>query len=241
MKKLLLSVAASAIGTTAFAGGINATPPQPPVIQPAPAYDWSGGYVGLQLGMLSGDLLLEGENLNNNNTTSAEFDVSGHEIGVYAGYNWNGASNMVYGVEAEYNLSDVDGDHPGVPGPSFGFIRNGIDGEITATGALRGRVGYAMDRTLFYGAAGLALANVTLDGTPSGPGDGPFNPSETLMGWTIGAGVERAISDTWTVRLDYRYSDMSTDFDFTSGGGDPHSFDLSAQTHQLRIGAAYRF
>lgn len=233
-----------------MANGYSQTAPAPAVMPPAQtaAFDWSGGYVGLQFGALDGDLDLAGENLSNNNTTSDEIDVSGHEIGVFAGYNWVGANSLVYGIEAEINTSDVDGDSPGVPGPSFGFIRNGIDAEIDSTAALRGRLGYAMGRGLLYGTAGIAYARVSLDGTPGGggagggAGGGPFNPSKTLMGWTIGAGYEHAINDQWTVRLDYRYSDLDGDFNFVApGSGDNHRFDLDLQSHQLRVGAAYRF
>lgn len=247
MNKVLASAVASVIGTSAFAAGLSEPVPMaPPAVA---AYDWSGGYIGLQFGALDGDLDLAGENLNNNNTTAAGIGVSGQELGLYGGYNWVGANNLVFGVDGEINTSNADGFNPGVPGPSFGFIRNGIDAEIDGTAALRGRVGFAMDRGLFYLTAGVAWAKVSLDGTPGGGGggggSGPFNPSETLAGWTIGAGYEHAINDQWTFRLDYRYSDLDGDFGFLSGGGgggpDPHDFDLDLESHQVRIGAAYRF
>jgi outer membrane immunogenic protein len=252
MRITLASALASILATSAIAGGYADPPPAATVMPaPAPSVDWSGGYVGLQFGALNGDLDLAGENLNNNNTTSASIGVSGHEVGIFAGYNWAGANNLVYGIEGEYNVSNVDGTHPGVPGPSFGFIRNGIDADIDRTAALRGRLGYAMDQGLLYATAGIAWARVSLDGTPGGggagggAGGGPFNPTETLTGWTIGAGYEHAINANWTLRVDYRYSDLDGSFDFLSGGGgggpDPHRFDLDLQSHQVRIGAAYRF
>jgi outer membrane immunogenic protein len=188
----------------------------------------------------------DGINLNNSNTTSASRDVDGANLGVFGGYNWMSGPTMLYGIEGEISASNASGSHPGVAGPSFGFIRNGIDADVDWTGAIRGRLGYAMGQNLFYGTAGVAFARVTLDGTPGGggagggAGGGPFNPSETLTGWTLGAGVEHAISENWTLRLDYRYSDVSGDFDFTSGGGggpDPHTFDLEMQSHELRVGA----
>jgi outer membrane immunogenic protein len=83
----------------------------------------------------------------------------------------------------------------------------------------------------------VAFAKVALDGTPTGPGDSRFNPTERLTGWTIGAGVEHAMTANWNLRLDYRYSDLSGDFNFTSGNGDPHSFDLDMKSHEVRIGA----
>lgn len=236
---------AIAAGAPAVAGGVAPAIEPAIMAEPAPrGYDWSGGYVGLQIGALHGDLGLRGENLNNNNTTSEDIDMSGHEVGIMAGYNWVGGNNLVYGIEGEYNfgeLGSVDGSSDGVPPPSFGFIRNGIDADIEGTGAIRGRLGLAMNRGLLYGTAGFAFATVDLDGTPGGGGPGPFNPSEMLTGWTIGAGYEYAFNESWTVRFDYRYSDLEGDFDFTSGGGDPHDFELELQSHQARIGVAYRF
>ncbi len=208
---------------------------------PRPPNNWAGGYGGIQIGGLDGDLRLRGENLNNNNTTSAKFGISGTTLGLFAGYNWTSGPSLVYGIEGEFSVANVDGSHPGVPSPSFGFIRNGIDADVKNTGAIRGRIGHAMGRTLIYATGGVAFATVELDGTPTGPGDGRFKPSERLTGWTIGAGVEHAMTANWNLRLDYRYSDLSGDFNFTSGNGDPHSFDLDMKSHEVRIGAVYRF
>lgn len=98
-----------------------------------------------------------------------------------------------------------------------------------------------MDRTLLYAAGGLAVADVSLDGISAG-GAGPFSYSETLTGWTLGAGIEHAFAQNWVGRLDYRYSDFGSDtFGFVSGGGVPHQFKLNAETHEIRVGLAYRF
>lgn len=241
MKSVALAVIAASMGSAALAGGYQEPAAPVAVVAPAPVYDWSGAYAGVQLGYQWGDMTLDGENLNNNNTTSASWDVDGANQSVFAGYNWMSSPTLLYGIEGEINGSNASGDHPGVPAPSFGFIRNGIDADVDWTAAIRGRLGYAMGPNLFYGTAGVAFARASLEGTPTGPGDGRFSPSETLTGWTLGAGVERAISADWTLRLDYRYSDVSGEFDFTSGNGDPHTFDLEMQSHELRVGAAYRF
>lgn len=256
MKRIIIAAVASTIGGAAFAGDLSDSTKAPVVVAPvAPqaTYNWAGAYGGIQVGGLDGDLRLSGINLGpqgtntGGNTTSNKFGVSGATLGLFAGYNWMRGSNLVYGVEGEFSLANVDGSHPGAPSPSFGFIRNGIDADVKNTGAIRGRIGYAMGRTLIYATGGVAFAKVTLDGTPSGPGDGPFNPSEQLTGWTVGAGVEHALTAKLNLRLDYRYSDLSGDFNFTSGGqggtqpGDIHSFDLDMKSHELRLGAVFRF
>ncbi len=240
MKKLLIAFAATAVGSAAIAG--SPEPALPDRVVMAPAFNWTGAYAGAQIGFLDSDLSLNGENLNNNNLmSSSAIDASGLVGGVYGGYNWHRAGNMVFGVEGEVNFSDADKSGPGFPGPSFGFLRNGIKSEVDYTAALRGRVGYAMDRTLLYVSAGVAVADISLDGTAIG-GSGPFNITETMTGWTIGAGVEHAFTQNWVGRLDYRYSDLgSNSFDFVSGGGDPHRFNLDAKTHEIKVGVSYKF
>lgn len=241
MKKLCASVAIAVVGSGAFAGSPEPVIVEAPVV--APLFSWVGGYVGAHAGYLDSDIDLSGQNLSNLNTmSSSDLNASGAVGGVFAGYNWQPSSNLVYGVEAEINATGADKSGAGVPPPSFGFIGGGIKSEIDWSAALRGRVGYAVDRTLLYVAGGVAFADVSLDGTNRGGNPGPFSYSETLTGWTIGAGVEHAFTDNWVARLDYRYSDYGDDsFSFVSGGGTPHRFELDAVTHEVKVGIAYKF
>lgn len=210
----------------------------PPVVVP---FNWAGAYAGVQLGGIDSGMDLSGTNLNNNNTMFSALDPAGGTLGLFGGYNWQNSPNTVFGVEAEYNASNADAVSAGVPPPSFGFMRNRIESEISATAALRGRIGYASGSSLFYGTAGLALAQVAVDGYSNGGGN-PFSYSDTLVGWTVGLGVERALASGWTARVDYRYSDYGNEaIPFTSGGGTPHMFNLNLQTHELRVGLARRF
>ena len=241
MKKLFASVAVAVVGSGAFAASPEPVVLEAPVV--APLFTWAGGYVGAQAGYLDSDIDLSGVNTAGGQTASiSDLDASGAVGGLFAGYNWQPSANLVYGIEGEINASGADESGAGVPPPSFGFIRNGLKSEIDWSAALRGRLGYAMDRTLFYAAAGVAFADVSLDGTAGG-GAGPFSYSETLTGWTIGAGVEHAFTDNWVARLDYRYSDYGDDsFTFLPPGGGPlHRFDLDAVTHEVKAGIAYKF
>ena len=240
-KMLVLALATTGLGSAAVAGSPEAAPPQVQEVA-IPAFNWTGAYAGAQIGSLDSDLHLNGQNLNNNNTmSSSEIDASGLVAGIFAGYNWQPTGNIVFGVEGEVNFSDADKSGPGFPGPSFGFVRNGIKSEIDLSAALRGRIGYAMDRTLIYLAGGFAWADVSLDGTAIG-GPGRFTYGETLTGWTLGAGVEHAFTQNWVARLDYRYSDFGSDtFNFVSGNGDLHWFKLNSETHEIKVGVAYKF
>ena len=108
----------------------------------------------------------------------------------------------------------------------------GVEGDITATGmsdtaggvkvtnpwngTLRGRAGYNWDRFLVYATGGLAVGEVKTKA-------GGVSDSNTNAGWTVGAGVEAAITNNVTARVEYRYTDLgSTSYsnvgklDFTS-------------------------
>ncbi|QOG05617.1 porin family protein [Aureimonas sp. OT7] len=81
-----------------------------------------------------------------------------------------------------------------------------------------------------FATAGLAVANneLTLDGS---------SDSATHLGWTVGAGVEAALRDNVTSRIEYRYTDFqSRDYDIgnvtISSGYDEHS---------IRAGLALKF
>ena len=62
-------------------------------------------------------------------------------------------------------------------------------------------IGYAIDRALIYTAGGYTATNSKIK-TPFG------NTSETLNGWTIGAGIDYAFTDNIFGRLEYRYNDF---------------------------------
>jgi outer membrane immunogenic protein len=90
----------------------------------------------------------------------------------------------------------------------------GLYGDIT------GRLGYATNRVLFYGKGGVAFLDANLkthyDGYSFGnqvqnhnvPFD--FDHSETMVGWTVGAGTEVAISPSWSIKAEYQHFDFGS-------------------------------
>lgn len=170
-------------------------------------YDWSGVYVGAQAGGAWGKADDGAESVN----------LSGGAIGAYVGANWQ-AGNWVFGLEGDVNYTNSDGNY--MPG-----VETGVEWQ----GALRGRLGYAVDRVLLYGTAGLAITQAYIDAPPI------LDEKETLTGWTVGAGVEYAITRNWTTRIDYRYSDYGgTDFGFGAS-------EVDFTEHAVRIGVGYKF
>lgn len=156
-----------------------------------------------------------------------DFDASftgGFQAGVLTS-----TAGIVYGVEADINLLNVD-DSASVtvtsanPGGSTYRFRNEIDMDYVAS--LRARVGVPIDNFLIYGTAGLAVTTVNysheFDGTAvvatapvaPNPAVAPFAISErasiskTTAGWTLGGGFEYLISPSWSLRTEYTYTNF---------------------------------
>ena len=122
----------------------------------------------------------------------------------------------------------------------------------------RGRAGLLVDpQTLLYATGGLAVggfkysAQATTSIQVFGPGAGttpqgpPFvfagaaaSSSDTRVGWTLGAGVERKFSPNWSGKLEYLYMDFGTKT-FFSGTG--NQADVSFHDHIFRAGINYDF
>ena len=87
----------------------------------------------------------------------------------------------------------------GIPGDSATF-KETTDFLSSATA----RLGYAWDRWLWYIKGGAAWAGDKYSafglfvGTPY-----DFEGLETRLGWTVGAGVEWALWDDWSLKLEY--------------------------------------
>lgn len=245
MKNVLYStvMCAALVGTPAAADGPAQMPVEPPIMPPV--FDWSGGYAGLQLGMLNADQNVDVVTPALGLPRRNSLDPDGLVGGLYGGYNWQRGSNLVYGIEAEFNWADADATVTNVLGTvvvGAGTVPFGetINTSIDHTAAIRGRLGYAMDRTLLYATAGWAWIDhsgsyaTVVNGVPGIPTTWSDNDS----GWTAGVGIEHAFTDRWIGRIDYRYSDFGS-VTYAPVGGNILSGDLS--THEIRAGVAMRF
>lgn len=193
-----LSSVLALLTTAAQAADAPSFEPSDPVA--VPSFSWSGSYVGVQAGYdwFKAD--------NRAGGLSPTTRPDGFTVGGFAGFNHQlDNSPLVIGLEADLNYSDAGG---GRATRAFTGLPNAsIRDEMKWTGAVRGRVGYAFDRFLVYGAGGVAFADydVKARGAAGGSDD------TVAVGWTIGGGVEAALTDNVTARVEYRYSDYGTD------------------------------
>ena len=216
----LAVVAVAGTAGAAMAADLSTTPPPPaPLYSPRSAYNWSGPYLGVQGGF-------DWDNATTPPNHSAS--ESGGIAGVYGGYNWQPSNNWVFGIDASLNWDGATGTGTGLPLPASNSAGP------TWKGFLRGRLGYAWDRFMIYGTAGGTIAGYSATTTgPSGSG------TATPVGFTVGAGVETALSKNWIARLDYAYENYGTFTLAGSGAVNGQSVTLSGST--LMAGIAYKF
>jgi outer membrane immunogenic protein len=216
------SVAALVLATagSAFAADLPAVAPYQ-AVAPAGYYDWTGFYVGLQAGYAFADSDFGG-------------DLDGFVGGVHAGYNYQ-INNWVLGVEADVEYSDASASGSVILPAPAGLTAFSIDN--TWLGSVRGRVGYAFDRVLVYATGGVAFGGMDVDAT-----NGAVTTSDdnTHVGWTVGAGVEVAVTNNVTARVEYRYTDLGDkNYTFAAPVG---TVNLDAQDiHAVRVGVSYKF
>ncbi|MER8489086.1 outer membrane beta-barrel protein [Mesorhizobium australicum] len=70
-----------------------------------------------------------------------------------------------------------------------------------------------------------------------GPADS-YSEKNTKIGWTIGAGLEQAITDHWSANAEYRYVDLR-DQTINYAPNSSTTFDNTFST--VRIGMNYKF
>jgi outer membrane immunogenic protein len=205
MKKLLM--------TTACALGVSAAPAfaadlptkKDPIIAP---FTWTGCYVGGLAGVGFGQKNFSDQDLLaylDEPPSFASAQIRGGLAGGQVGCNYQFATNWVVGAEGMAAWANIRG----TSDPFFGG-KAVFHAETQWLAAATGRVGYAIDRWLVYAKGGAAWAGdkYSVPGTYISPFD--LTGSGTRPGWTIGAGVEWAFWQNWSVDLEYDYYDFGT-------------------------------
>ncbi|EJF96394.1 porin family protein [Bartonella taylorii] len=111
-------------------------------------------------------------------------------------------------------------------------------------GATRIRIGFAAERIMPYVAGGIAytqlqdIASVSITEKDTGKVIASGNLSDerkTFVGYTLGAGVDLAMTNNIIVRAEYRYSD------FGKKKFSNDKYETSHKTNDFRVGVAYKF
>jgi outer membrane immunogenic protein len=226
MKKLLLaSAAVAALATGAQAADLAA--PRAPVAAAvvAPAFSWTGFYVGGHLGYGWAQA-----RYNDFVNPANNFSINANGIfgGVQAGYNWQ-INNFVLGLEADIAAG----------GLRRTFDLGGGDtyrASVPLLSTVRARAGLAADRALFYVTGGLGIATFQ-DRWDIGGVITSF--SSTRAGYALGAGVEYAFTPNWTAKVEYMYYGFGDRRNLLVAGAPGDR--LRTDIHTVKLGINYLF
>jgi outer membrane immunogenic protein len=251
-KALFATAALIALIGPALAADLPNTKGPPVFAPPPPVFTWTGAYVGVQggyeWGRTSGALYTDPgafvEGL-------PSYDASGVVGGGHLGYNYQ-VSQFVVGLEGDVEGSSYNGSgaDPGGVAPFTSYSTR-----IPIQGSIRGRVGIAWDRALFYATGGAEFADI--ENTYASPAFVPtvFQRRRGLLpraagfdsfssgrvGWTIGGGVEYALDPNWSISAEYRYTDYGLFNEYLVNTYPGDYVRLHVYDNSVRVGVSYRF
>ena len=274
-RNIMLATIGCLAGANAMAADLPARSTPAPFITAPPIFTWAGLYVGLNAGGAfnnrnGGSLTPVGfpvgangapaaaNILGNNGANNDGAFVGGAQIG----YNWQSGA-LVFGVETDIQFLSQNGNNSaavvapvaGLAGVApYAIANTGVSGS-RYFGTVRGRLGYAVDRVLFYVTSGFAYGSSRSNGSVAyynAANAGPvFNAlytgsgSGSRIGLTLGAGVEYAISNQWTVKGEYLYADIGRrNSTYVSAALPTTSFiggSSNRGLHVVRLGVNYKF
>lgn len=232
-----------AIASTAQAADIIRPPykASPYNAQAQAAMNWTGLYVGGHLGYaMTSDSGLYDQADAAGPTNLAALKLNGLVYGAQIGFNFQ-FSNFVVGLEADGSFgkrqSTINSPEPAPRGP------DPITSERGNLMSVRGRVGYAFNRALVYGTGGVGWADRKLTITEAFDGS-TGSIKSNKMGGVYGAGIEYAILNNFSVRLEYLRYQVKTTVTLdpaTFADADPGDSITFGNVDVVRLGANYRF
>jgi len=256
MKRILGGmVVAAALSGSAFAADLPSRSYAKAPAMAAPATNWSGLYIGGNVGYGWGtggpDVAL---------LPSSDFSVfaptfggrrNGAVGGAQIGYNWQ-AGSIVTGLEADIQGSAVRGsdrtvlsDLGGVP---LAGTLGSSDQRMSWFGTFRGRLGFtAIPELLIYATGGLAYGQIdaSADTFFTSTNHYPTSVSQTKAGWTVGGGTEWAFAHNWSAKIEYLYVDFgnvsATALNAPADNGDSVRYTWHTKENIVRAGVNYHF
>jgi outer membrane immunogenic protein len=217
MKTLFLAVLMAGAATGALAADLPThKAPIAPAPVYAPAFTWGGLYLGINGGYAFAAV-------GDSNFASP----NGGVIGATLGYNWQ-MGQLVYGVEGDFDYAFTKRSN------DFAFGSNTYNVNWMTTERLR--LGYAVDRALFYVTGG--YAGVNTHATVSDVFGNNFTQNNWRNGGAIGAGIEYAFTNNITAKGEYLWLPLQ---DKTYWSGTPYEETNHMNVSLFRVGLNYKF
>jgi outer membrane immunogenic protein len=225
MNKQVLGALIAAIGaTSAQAADLAARPYTKAPVAVASVYNWTGFYVGGNIGYGWGQ----------DTSPIISFADPGGAVGfapyfvannVYPsrkpagvigggqiGYNWQ-VNSFVLGAVTDFQAADIHSSGTGVVPLSI-FISpstQSLTQKLDYLGTVRGKIGAAFNNVMIYGTGGYAYGHVkssiTFDATPTNPVFFTGTSSSWHSGWAAGVGGEYGVGP-WSFGVEYLHYDL---------------------------------
>jgi outer membrane immunogenic protein len=221
--------------------------------------DWSHGSQHLSAAPGNGAIVIppgDISNITNTHTTGAPAGFTG---GIEGGYNYKyKSSGLLLGFETDFSWFNLDHHvtntfasslavNPPLNPPPTVTISQSLKSDWLWT--LRPRIGWVFGdgRWMVYGTGGLALSDVkqTLNyaDTLNPPHTASFSKSETEAGWVAGLGGGYAISNNWSIKAEWLYTDLGT---ISATALTPNGYAVinssgKSRANIVRVGVDYRF
>ncbi|WP_254472844.1 outer membrane protein [Bartonella sp. B1098] len=243
-----------------------------PVIT-APAFSWTGFYIGGQIGYFSSKIkasYLKNENAGQWLPIGKEDlpKLSGFIGGIYAGSNIDIDNSFIIGIDTDlmwfnkkgtkdHNSPQEDKTEESASKSKIITVGTSDDEDHSAAsdrvvhhtlkqkwaGATRVRFGFSFDRLMPYVAGGVAytqLSNIisnksNTENKASDLAHLVYDEKKTMIGYTLGGGIDFAMTDNILLRAEYRYSD------FGKKKFVQDKVEMGYKTNDFRVGVAYKF
>lgn len=226
MKARISAVILIASAVPAFAADMpQAAPVARAPVAMAPAYDWTGFYIGAMGGYGQSDQVRA--TIGGLTVTASSNDLKGGFGGGTVGYNIQ-SGMAVFGVEADAAWSGMRYSETG-----FGVT---LADKIQSFGSVTGRLGFAAGPALIYAKGGYGWADNQISASAFGV---TLSQSRFHSGWTIGGGAEYLFLPNWSGKVEYMYADYSNANylpTLVAGG-----VGLGVTTHTVKAGVNYHF
>jgi len=170
----------------------------PPIV--AAVYDWSGLYLGVNVGTAGTNHCWDVKGAQTSNCDTSGGGVFGGQLG----YRWQ-VSNWVFGLEGQGNWTNIAGSN--ADSNAADALVNGTRRlKIGSFAQLTGSVGVALNNVLFYVKGGGAAVNSTYDYlSPDNGKTFAGNGSATRWSPLVGGGIEWGFAQNWSVGAEYDF------------------------------------
>jgi outer membrane immunogenic protein len=196
-------------------------------LPPVPFYDWTGVYLGANLGYASATI-------SNTTTSDATSTSSSQTMTGFIGGGQLGANfqyrHTVFGVEVDADAS------------SQKASSNELTASMPSFATARARLGYAYDRIHYYVTGGGGYVQFSNSATTTDSTGAPVTTTGTSRrtAWVAGAGSESAVTPNVIFRLEFLYLQL---LDNTQNSASAMPATSSERVYNIigRVGLSYKF